>query len=176
MRRSFSRRGGHCLLPFMHRAGLFGELRLSSWMVLSLLWPLSIPIYYFPLCQWCFQPVLEDSSRKSSCQCIQGHVFVTHCYSPDIFMGWWWKWRSPTQWISFPFCCSAGCALEQGSWASQVSQLAGSQPGPWTQHRGRPWTRRGWHSSAEGIGPFAQCVCYQVKGQELPAEKHRECW
>lgn len=176
-RNNLSRRGGNSLLPFMHRAGLFGELRLSSWMVLSHLWPLSIPIYHFPTVPVLFSACSWRTLAESHPASVFKDTFAMHCYSSDTCRGWSWKWGSPTQYISFTHCCwNAGSAPRTGSWSSQGSQLAESQPDPWTQHTGRSWTRSSWHSSAEGSRPFSQCVCYQVKGQQLIVEKLRKFW
>lgn len=175
-RNNLSRRGGKYLLPFMHRAGLFGELRLSSWMVLSHLWPLSIPIYHFPQCLCCSQPapgglqqkVILPGYSRTLLQCTVTHL--THLEADG-------ESEDHPHSTSFPHCCwNAGSAPRTGSWSSQGSQLAESQPVPWTQHTGRSWTRSSWHSSAEGSGPFSQCVCYQVKGQQLIVEKLRKFW
>ena len=117
-RNNLSRKGENYSLPFTHRAGLPGELKLSSWMVLSHLWPLSTPVYHFPRCLcWFWQPTVlfpEDSSRKSSCQCIQGHLLNT------LLLIWliyrlMVKVRTPTQCIPCPcHCWNAGSAPRVG--------------------------------------------------------------
>lgn len=182
-RNNLSRKGGNYLLPFMHRAGLPGELRLSSWIVLLSLWPLSIPIYHFPLCLCCFdsppccsQRTLAESHPAS----VFKGIFSRQCYSSDTFIGWWWKCRSPTQCIPFPFHCSNAVSAPRVGLLNLPSQPTSRQlSSPLNQlkpeHRGRSSNRKSWYSSADGSGPFAQYVCYQVQDQKLIVEKHRKC-
>lgn len=62
MRRNLSTRCGNCFHSCAELECL--ESWGSTWTVLSLLWPLSIPIYHFPQCLWCFLPVPGGLSQK----------------------------------------------------------------------------------------------------------------
>lgn len=174
-RNNLTRKGGNYLLPFMHRAGFPGELRLSSWIVLLRLWQLSIPVYHFPQCLCRFwQPTVlfpEDSSRKSSCQCIQG------CFFNTLLLIWHVYRLMVKMWITHTVHPISLLLLE--CWSAPrvgVLNLPGPLNRPKPEHRGWPSTRESWYSSAEGTGPFAYYACYQVQGQQLIVEKYGKCW
>lgn len=127
MRRNLSARCGNYLLPLMRRAGTFGDLRLHLDGTLPPLatfhphLPFSTVPVVFSACSW---RALTESHPAS----VFKDTSTTCCYSPDIFMGWWW---SLTQCISFPYCCwNAGSAPRTGSWTSQVSSWQGVSPEP----------------------------------------------
>lgn len=106
-RNNLSRKGGNHLLASMHRAGVSGELRPSSWTVLHTSGRFPSPFTVFhsacagfgsPLC--CSWRTLAGSHPASV------FTFSIHCYSPDTFIGWHRKCRLRTPCTPFPCCCS----------------------------------------------------------------------
>lgn len=123
MRRNLSRRGG------MRRAGMFAELRLHLDGTLPPLatfhphLPFSTVPVVFSACSW---RALAESHPAS----VFKDTSTTHCYSSDIFIGWWWS----VHLIPILFW-NAGSAPRTGFLSLSSHQLAGSQPVPWTSTR-----------------------------------------